>query len=100
MPPSASGVSARDKERSLRSRANTVKAYNKIPYLFGAMILIMLFLRHRHPLHGHQYTAQFMQGFWFVFLLAIIAEIIGNNATMREYGFGAIDLGHRPRAEC
>jgi uncharacterized membrane protein YadS len=35
-------------------------------------------------------TRQFMLGFWFVFLLAVVAEIIGGQATMKQYGFGSI----------
>ncbi len=80
---------AREKERgSLRSKA-TVTAYNKIPYLIGAMVAIMLFFAIGTSFMGIN-TAKFIQGFWFVFLLGVIAYIIGNQATMREYGFGAI----------
>jgi uncharacterized integral membrane protein (TIGR00698 family) len=82
---------ARDKERSLRGRANT-QADNKIPYLLGAMILIMLFFAIGTRFMGIN-TAHFIKGFWFVFLLAIAAYIIGNNSTMREYGFGALIWG-------
>ncbi|MFH7319830.1 YeiH family protein [Desulfurivibrio sp. D14AmB] len=80
---------AREKERgSLRSRA-TVQAYNKIPYLIGALVITMLIFSIGTRFMGIS-TAKFIQGFWFVFLLAVVAEIIGNQTTMREYGFGAI----------
>jgi uncharacterized integral membrane protein (TIGR00698 family) len=82
---------ARDKERSLRGRANT-QADNKIPYLLGTMILIMLFFSIGTRFMGIN-TAHFMQGFWFVFLLAIAAYIIGTNSTMREYGFNELIWG-------
>lgn len=80
---------AREKERgSLRSRA-TVQAYNKIPYLLGSMVMIMLFFSIGTKFMGIS-PIRFMQGFWFVFLLAVVAEIIGNQATMSQYGFGSL----------
>ncbi|TVQ96825.1 MAG: putative sulfate exporter family transporter [Desulfovibrionales bacterium] len=80
---------AREKERgSLRTRA-TVQAYNKIPYMIGIMIIFMLFFS-----IGARFmdigSANLMKGFWFVFLLAVVAEMIGQQSTMREYGFGGL----------
>lgn len=80
---------AREKERgSLRSRA-TVQAYNKLPYMIGIMILFTLFFS-----IGARFmdigSANLMKGFWFVFLLAVVAEMIGQQNTMREYGFGGL----------
>ena len=80
---------AREKERgSLRTRA-TVQAYNKIPYMIGIMVVFMLFFS-----VGARFmdigSANLMKGFWFVFLLAVVAEMIGNQTTMREYGFGGL----------
>jgi uncharacterized integral membrane protein (TIGR00698 family) len=80
---------AREKERgSLRSKA-TVQAYNKIPYMVGVMILFTLFFSvgARFMSIG---SANLMKGFWFVFLLAVVAEMIGQQNTMREYGFGGL----------
>ncbi|SMP50060.1 YeiH family protein [Desulfonatronum lacustre] len=80
---------AREKERgSLRSRA-TVQAYNKIPYMVGIMILFTLFfgVGARFMSIG---STNLMKGFWFVFLLAVVAEMIGQQNTMREYGFGGL----------
>ncbi|SDB61900.1 conserved hypothetical integral membrane protein [Desulfonatronum thiosulfatophilum] len=80
---------AREKERgSLRARA-TVQAYNKIPYMVGIMVIFALFFA-----FGARFmdigAANLMKGFWFVFLLAVVAEMIGNQTTMREYGFGGL----------
>ncbi len=75
-------------EKSARDAA-TAKAYNKIPYLFGIMVLIMLFFCIGTPFMGIS-TGRFIQGFGLVFLLAVIAEIIGGQSTLKEYGFGSI----------
>ena len=80
---------AREKERgSLRARA-TVQPYNKIPYMFGLMIMVGLFFS-----FGARFmnigSVNLLKGFWFVFLLAVVAEMIGQQSTMREYGFGGL----------
>ncbi len=79
---------ARGKERSAKSKAET-KGFNKIPYLFGTMILLMLFFAPGAKLMGKN-PALFMKGFIFVFLLAIVAEIIGGQTTLRSWGFGPL----------
>ena len=79
---------ARSKESSAKSKAET-KAYNKIPYLIGIMILFMLFFTPGAKLMGKN-TGMFMKGFVFVFLLAIVAEIIGGQSTLRSWGFGPL----------
>ena len=79
---------ARSKERSAKSKAET-KAYNKIPYLLGIMIIFMLFFTPGAKLMGKN-TGLFIQGFIFVFLLAIVAEIIGGQTTLRSWGFGPL----------
>ncbi len=79
----------REKERgSLRSNA-TVQSYNKIPYLIGLFILIGLFFT-IGILFMNIDTANFWKGFWFLFLIAVLAIIIGNQETMRKYGFGDV----------
>lgn len=79
---------ARGKERSAKSKAET-KGFNKIPYLLGTMILLMLFFAPGAKLMGKN-PALFMKGFVFVFLLAIVAEIIGGQTTLRSWGFGPL----------
>jgi uncharacterized integral membrane protein (TIGR00698 family) len=79
----------REKERgSLRTKA-TVKPYNKIPYLVGLFICIGLFFT-IGILFMDIDTAKFWKGFWFLFVIAVIAMIIGNQETMRKYGFGDV----------
>jgi hypothetical protein len=79
---------ARKKESSAKSKAETA-AYNKIPYLIGIMIIFMLFFTPGAKLMGKD-TALFMKGFIFVFLLAIAAEVIGAQTTLRSWGFGPL----------
>jgi uncharacterized membrane protein YadS len=80
---------AREKERgSLRARA-TVQPYNKVPTLIGLGLAIGLFFTIGILFMGID-TAKFWKGFWFLFLLAVLAIIIGNQETMRKYGFGDV----------
>jgi len=79
---------ARKQESSLKKKAET-KSYNKIPYLIAIMILFMLFFTPGAKLMGKD-PALFMKGFLFVFLLAIVAEIIGGQTTLRGWGFGPL----------
>ena len=79
----------REKERgSLRSRA-TVQPYNMIPYLIGLFVMVGLFFSIGIVFMGID-LPKFWKGFWFLFLIAILAIIIGNQETMRKYGFGDV----------
>jgi uncharacterized membrane protein YadS len=79
----------REQERgSLRARA-TVQAYNKIPYLIGLLIITGLFFT-IGILFMKIDTTRFWKGFWFLFFIAVLAMIIGNQETMRKYGFGDV----------
>ncbi|RJP44110.1 MAG: putative sulfate exporter family transporter [Desulfobacteraceae bacterium] len=79
----------REKERgSVRAKA-TVQAYNKIPYHIGLLILTGLFFT-IGILFLKIDTTKFWKGFWFLFLIAVVAMIIGNQETMRKYGFGDV----------
>ncbi|TWI67241.1 putative integral membrane protein (TIGR00698 family) [Desulfobotulus alkaliphilus] len=80
--------SARSAESRARSQAGT-QAYNKIPYLFGIGVIFMLFFAAGTTVMNIN-TANFIKGFGFVFLLAIISEIIGANSTLRSWGFGPL----------
>jgi uncharacterized integral membrane protein (TIGR00698 family) len=79
---------ARAAEAKVRTPA-TAESFNRIPYLIGMMILFMLFFAIGTPFMGIR-TGGFIAGFWFVFLLAVVSEVIGNQATLNEYGFGSI----------
>lgn len=79
---------ARKNESKAKSKAE-VKSYNKIPYFIGIMILLMLIFIPGVKLTGKK-TLLFMKGFVFIFLLAILSEIIGAQTTLNDYGFGSL----------
>jgi uncharacterized integral membrane protein (TIGR00698 family) len=80
---------AREVERgSVRTQA-TVQAYNKLPYLVGLMVVVMLLFAAGARFIGID-TVRFMGGFWFVFLLAVVAWIVGNQSTLQSWGFGGL----------
>ncbi len=79
---------ARKKESKAKAKAET-KAHNKIPYLIGIMIAFLIFFTPGTKLMGKD-SKMFMQGFVFVFLLAVVAEIIGGQTTLRSWGFGPL----------
>lgn len=85
----------RGKERSARTAA-TVQGYNRVPYLIGVMVIFMLFFAIGAKFMGVK-PGRFILGFWVVFLLAVVAGIVGQQKTLSEYGFGdiiwAIGLG-------
>lgn len=69
------------------SAANT-KGYNLIPnlilFMIGAGLLFSIGI-----LFMGQNVPKFLVGFAFMYLIAIIAFILGNEATMRKYGIGS-----------
>jgi uncharacterized integral membrane protein (TIGR00698 family) len=80
--------SAKKAEGSAKTAA-TIKGHNKLLYLFGTMIILMLIFSIGTRFMGLS-TSRFMAGFWFVFLLAVLAEVLGGQATLRSYGVGPI----------
>ncbi|EPR32363.1 putative protein family UPF0324 [Alkalidesulfovibrio alkalitolerans DSM 16529] len=85
-------IAAWRKARGDESKAKTaasVKAYNKIPQLLGLMVVLGLFFAIGTKFMNIN-TGQFLVGFVFVFAMAIVAEIIGGQSTLRSYGFGPI----------
>jgi len=80
---------AREAERGTVRTLATVQAYNKIPYLAGLLVLIMLFFSIGAGFIGID-TVGFMRGFWFVFALAVAAWIVGGQANLESWGFGGL----------
>ena len=80
---------AREAERGgVRAQA-TVQAYNKLPYLAGLLILVMLLFAVGARFMGLD-VVKFASGFCFVFLLAVAAWIVGSQATLASWGFGGL----------
>ncbi|MBA2882725.1 putative membrane protein YadS [Desulfosalsimonas propionicica] len=64
-----------------------VSAYNQIPHLIGLMIVLGVFFGIGMKFMGKSF-GQFVKGFLFVFLIAILAYTAAGNATMKHYGIG------------
>lgn len=80
--------SARNSESKARATAGT-QAYNKIPYLIGLGVIFMLFFAAATTVMNIN-TINFIKGFGFVFLLAVVSEVIGGNKTLNDWGFGSL----------
>ena len=77
---------ARRSESSARGKA-AVKPYNVVPSLIGLCIVLGLFFSIGIKFMGKS-VGKFLVAFPFVFLLATLAFVGGNQATMKYYGFG------------
>ncbi|SFL57237.1 Uncharacterized membrane protein YadS [Desulfomicrobium norvegicum] len=64
------------------------KPYNYIPSLIGLCIFIALIFGAGIAMMGKSAPA-FLQGFVIVFLVAVLAYILGGQAISKQYGFGA-----------
>jgi len=64
------------------------KPYNYIPTLIGLCIFIALIFGAGITLMGKS-TSAFLQGFVIVFLVSVLAYILGGQAISKQYGFGA-----------
>ncbi|SFK19661.1 conserved hypothetical integral membrane protein [Desulfomicrobium apsheronum] len=64
------------------------KPYNYIPTLIGLCIFIALIFGAGIAMMGKSAPA-FLQGFVMVFLVAVLAYILGGQAISKQYGFGA-----------
>lgn len=64
------------------------KPYNYIPTLIGLCIFIALIFGAGIAMMGKSAPA-FLQGFVIVFLVAVLAYILGGQAISKQYGFGA-----------
>jgi len=64
------------------------KPFNKIPSLIGLCIFIAAIFGVGISFMGKS-TGAFLQGFGMVFLVAILAYLLGGQAISKQYGFGA-----------
>ena len=76
------------KTKASKAKKKTkVKGFNQIPYLFGMCLFMALFFGIGMKVMGKS-LPQFIGGFVFVFLIAVLAYWASNNATMKAYGIG------------
>jgi len=64
-----------------------VKPYNQIPKLIGLMVVMAVFFGVGAQIMGHN-IGKFLQGFVFVFFIAVLAYVAAANTTMKAYGIG------------
>ncbi len=85
------------KSKALHAKKKTGnKAYNQVPHLIGLMIVLAIFFGIGIKVMGESFS-KFVVGFLFVFFIAVLAYMAGEQATSRHYGIGypawAIILG-------
>ena len=72
---------------SKANKKTKVKAYNQIGYLIGLGVVFAIFFGIGMVAMGQSF-GKFVAGFVFVFLVAIVAYLVANQATMKQYGIG------------
>jgi len=78
---------AAHKKASSAKKKVSNKAYNQIPSLIGLAVLLAVFFGIGMAVMGKSF-GKFVAGFFFVFLLAVVAYVAAGNATMKHYGIG------------
>ncbi len=77
---------AKDKASKAAGKVN-VKAYNRIPYLVGLCVMLAVFFGAGRAIMGDSFS-NFVVGFPFVFLIAVLAYMGETQALMKYWGFG------------
>ncbi|WP_136810761.1 YeiH family protein [Desulfosediminicola flagellatus] len=76
------------KKASSAKSKTTNKAFNRIPSLIGLCLFMIVFFGVGLKMMGYS-IVRFGKGFVIVFLVAVIAHMLGGQAISRQYGFGA-----------
>lgn len=79
---------AADKKVSSAKKKATNKPYNRFPTLVGLCAFMILFFGIGNKMMGNSVRA-FGKGFVVVFLVAVLAYLLGSQAISKQYGFGA-----------
>lgn len=77
---------AKSKASSAKKKASK-KPFNRIPTLFGLMVIMGLFFALGTHVMGAS-ARQFVIGFSAVFLVSVISYVLAGQATMKHYGIG------------
>lgn len=77
-----------EKKASSAKSKTTNKPYNYIPTLIGLCVFMIVFFGVGIKLMGKSVT-EFSKGFVIVFLVAVLAYMLGSQAISKQYGFGA-----------
>ncbi len=79
---------AADKKASSAKSKASNKPYNYIPTLIGLCIFMVVFFGAGNKLMGRS-VPEFAKGFVIVFLVAVLAYMLGGQAISKQYGIGA-----------
>lgn len=79
---------ATTKKASSAKKKSSNEAYNYIPTLIGLCAFMAIFFGIGNKLMGKS-VAVFIKGFVIVFLVAVLAYMLGGQAISKQYGFGA-----------
>ena len=77
---------AKGKESSAQKKTK-VKAYSQLQYLIGLCLFLGIFFGIGMAAMGHPF-GKFLQGFAFVFAIAVIAQMLAGQSTMKAFGIG------------
>jgi uncharacterized integral membrane protein (TIGR00698 family) len=79
-------LAAQDKASKAKGKAS-VKPFNRIPYLAGLAVILAVFFGVGKAIMGQSF-GRFFVGFFFVFVLAVLAYMAETQALMAHWGFG------------
>jgi len=79
-------TAATDKASKAKSKAGA-KPFNRFPFLIGLAVALALFFGAGKAIMGESFGA-FLPGFFFVFVLAVLAYMAETQALMKHWGFG------------
>jgi uncharacterized integral membrane protein (TIGR00698 family) len=79
---------AAEKKAATAKGKTTQKAYNHIPGLIGLCVFFIVIFGAGIALMKKSFL-EFAQGFGIVFLIAVLAYMLGGQAISKQYGFGA-----------
>ncbi|MBW6519911.1 MAG: YeiH family protein [Desulfoarculaceae bacterium] len=79
---------AADKKAADAKKKASQKAYNYVPGLIGLCLFFIVIFGAGVALMGKSFMA-FAKGFFIVFLVTVLAYLLGGQAISKQYGFGA-----------
>jgi uncharacterized integral membrane protein (TIGR00698 family) len=77
-----------DKKAAAAKAKASVKPYNYIPSLIGLCLFFIVIFGGGVVLMGQSFV-KFAKGFFIVFLVTVLAYLLGGQALSKQYGFGA-----------
>jgi uncharacterized membrane protein YadS len=75
------------KKKSSAAKKAKAKPYNQIPYLIGLLVFLTLLLSVGIGAMGKS-VVKYIKGFWFVFILTVLAIMLSQQSWMKTRGIG------------